>query len=65
MNTDQDTVLRKMCAFCLSLMMTTQLADDLTEATLLQLYAFEQMSFGKGKIILNKMPKRVVEYIRD
>lgn len=41
MNTDEDSLMRKLSAYCLSLMMNTELSPELTEATKLQLYAFE------------------------
>lgn len=61
MNSDKSSALRKMSAYVLCMLMTTALAEDLMESISLQLYAFEQMSFGCGKIILNKIPSKVVK----
>lgn len=41
--------------------MTTELSEKLSEALQLQLYAFEQISFGQGKILLNKIPASIVQ----
>lgn len=57
-------LLRKLSAYCMCLLMTSShaLEPDLQEAISLHLYAFEQMSFGSGKIVLNsKIPLRVAQ----
>lgn len=42
------------------MVLTTELSYELTEALALQLLAFEQMSFGMGKVQLNKIPYPVI-----
>ena len=52
-------LVRKLATYCLCLLMTSGhfLGADLVEAIATHLYAFEQMSFGAGKILLNtKLP---------
>jgi hypothetical protein len=53
-----------MCAYIICMLLTTDLSQELTEALSLQILAFEQMSFGQGKVLLNKIPYSVVKILQ-
>jgi hypothetical protein len=49
------TLVRKLATYCLCLLMTSKhhMSECLVSALATHLYAFEQMAFGDGKILIN------------